>query len=353
MLSTEELSRFGIELKDEYAHDYSQDHSDWNESYFFDWYDAEAAYAGHCRVGWHPVQQRILFWLYLYNGHEWLMIEENRLPFSALDLSSAAAFHYDQWGLQFSYVPEQPLQSGKLKVSGFARVISGLRLAQVLPVSLELNIKAIGPAYSRGAGTVEDHSAEGFNTNRYEQPHQSTGLMTIDNIPTELKVRGERDHSWGPRPWDMQWQFLVINNEHFSLLATIVQIPEWPLIKMGYYHAHDQEMEHLSEAEFDLNFDADNTENAVNGRFHLRCDSGRIIKGEIESITGTEIDITHVFAEPKRSEYRRSLIRCHFDNRPADAASSIPSESVSQDEQNVNSGTSIGWLECNRTPGEA
>ncbi|MDG2271919.1 MAG: hypothetical protein P8L39_06440, partial [Halioglobus sp.] len=134
MSTTFDVTKFGIQLEDEFHHPFSADHPDWNESYFFDWYDASGSNAGHCRVGWHPVQQRILFWLYLFNGSEWLVIEEYRLPFSALQLGAIDdaegvknAFSYTGWGLNFKYQPQQPLRSGRLAVSGFARVLCGER----------------------------------------------------------------------------------------------------------------------------------------------------------------------------------------------------------------------------------
>jgi hypothetical protein len=333
-MSTEfDVTAFGIQLDDEFHHPFSDDHPDWNESYFFDWYDASGSNAGHCRVGWHPVQQRILFWLYLYNGSEWLVIEESRLPFAALQLggkdspgAAKNAFSYEGWGLEFKYKPQQPLRSGRLSVSGFARVLCGQRQGMIKSVELELTVTAIGPPYSRGAGAVDSHSADHFSTNRYEQPTQSQGWMVVDGEKTELTVRGERDHSWGPRPWDMGWQFFVVNNERFSLLATHVQIPEWPLITMGYYHGHGEAMEQLAETELVLDFDSNHPTQAVSGTFTLLCESGRKILGSIETISGTEIDITHTFSTPHRSEYRRSLIRCTFDD----------------------GSQSIGWLECNR-----
>jgi len=50
--------------------------------------------------------------------------------------------------------------------------------------------------------------------------------------------------------------------------------------------------------------------------------------GSIESISGAEIDITHTFVPPRRSVYRRALIRLTPDGgAPA-----------------------IGWLESNRFP---
>ena len=326
MLSEQELTQFGVELKDEFSHPFSQAHDDWNESYFFDWYTEDGSAAGHCRIGWHPVQQRILFWLHLWNGEEWLIIEENRLPFSALKLDGQDVFCYEQWGLKFSYDCVAPLQSGHLQIEGFARVAYGPRQGMVLPVSVELDVSALGSAYSRGAGSVEGHSAQGFSTNRYEQPIQALGRMTIDQHGTELVVRGERDHSWGPRPWDMEWQFFVVNSEHFSLQSTVVNIPDWPTIQMGYYQAAEKEMEHLSKVEFDLAFDAADPTKEVQGSFSLVCDSERQISGRIETISGMEIDITHTFATPKRTEYRRSLVRCFIEGEDA----------------------VIGWLECNR-----
>lgn len=53
MFDEHTLSQFGIALEDEYPHPYSDDHHDWNESYFFDWYDEGGDNAGHCRIGWH------------------------------------------------------------------------------------------------------------------------------------------------------------------------------------------------------------------------------------------------------------------------------------------------------------
>jgi hypothetical protein len=337
-----DVSKFGIQPEDEFPHAFSEDHADWNESYFFDWYDAAGSNAGHCRIGWHPVQKRVLFWLYLFNGSEWFVIEECRLPFSELHLGSHAGFAsgsdsesdagekavaYKGWGLDFSYQPGQLLRTAELQVKGFARVLSGARQGMIKAVEIKLDITAVGPAYSRGGGSVDGHSAQGFSTDRYEQPTQSICHLLIDGEPGELKVRGERDHSWGPRPWDMGWQFFVLNNEHFSLCATQVVIPEWPLINMGYYHAHGEAMEQLTEdTEFDLQFNADDPTQAVSGRCCLHFDGGRKIQGVIDTISGTEIDITHAFASPHRSEYRRSLIRCRFDD----------------------GSESVGWLECNR-----
>ncbi|MEM1152728.1 MAG: hypothetical protein AAGI44_01215, partial [Pseudomonadota bacterium] len=324
------ISQFGLTAHDEFPHPFSPDHLDWNESYFFDWYNDDATFAGHCRIGWHPGQQRVLFWLFLYLNDEWLMIEEYRLPLPALNLDDAPrAFSYQGWGLGFSYTPQEPLISGVLHVSGFARVISGNRLGMVLPVAVDLPVTAVGPPHSRGAGEVESHSAKGYSTNRYEQPIQATCTATVNGVAQSFQVRGERDHSWGPRPWDMQWSFLVINNQHFSLQATVVTIPEWPLIQMGYFKRVDGEMLDLTQVQFDLEYHVDTPRRAVAGEITLGSEDQIVLSADLTAVTGTEIDITHTFETPKRTEYRRSLVSCQFHGEY---------EGIS----------SPGWFECNR-----
>ncbi|MFK7977321.1 MAG: hypothetical protein AB8C02_14390 [Halioglobus sp.] len=330
MSSSFDVSQFGIVAQDEYTHPFSPDHLDWNESYFFDWYNEDATFAGHCRIGWHPGQNRVLFWLFLYQNDEWLVIEEYRLPLSELELENTErAFNYRGWGLEFSYTPQEPLSTGCLKVSGFARVISGKSLGIVLPVAVDLQLEAVGAPHSRGAGEVESHSAQGYSTNRYEQPIQAQCEATIDGVAQSFDVRGERDHSWGPRPWDMQWAFLAINNKEFSLQATVVKIPEWPDIKMGYFKGADGEMRNLTDVDFQIEYNPDNPQQAVQGRISLTCDNDAVISADVNAVSGTEIDITHTFDAPKRTEYRRSLVSCQFHGEH---------EGI----------VSPGWFECNR-----
>src|ERR1700730_16292055 len=73
-LPLSELTRFGITPADEHPHPYSPDYEWWNESVFYDWYDHTGSNAGHCRIGWHPNQQRLWVWLFLYNGAEWVAV---------------------------------------------------------------------------------------------------------------------------------------------------------------------------------------------------------------------------------------------------------------------------------------
>src|SRR5262249_46278735 len=149
----DELTRFGIRPEDEFPHPFpaTSDQEWWNESVFFDWYDATAANAGHCRIGWHPNQQRLWLWLYLWNGSEWVVIEETRLPLADLALPRIV---YDRYGLAFSWTPAEPLRGGRLRVTGFGRVVSGPRSGMILPAAVDLAVETVRAAHSVGGSAV-------------------------------------------------------------------------------------------------------------------------------------------------------------------------------------------------------
>jgi hypothetical protein len=321
-LTLDELTQFGISPADEDPHPFSPDYEWWNESVFYDWYDRDGANAGHCRIGWHPNQRRLWFWLFLYNGEEWVAIEEPRLPLAALQLPRIA--YDDGWGLRFSYVVREPLRSGRFTASGFGRVVSGKRAGMILPVEVVLDIETVGPAHSLGQHSLAGHSADDYSTSRFEQPIRARGHYVIDGVTRQLDGRGERDHSWGPRWWNIEWTFMAINADDQRLQCAHVRIPGASEFKTGYIQR--QRMQSLTDVQFELRFDDQCVTRPVSGRFVVTSEDGSSIAGRIESISGAEIDITHTFVPPRRPVYRRALIRVTPDG-------SVPA---------------IGWLESNR-----
>lgn len=321
-IALEELTRFGITPADEAPHPYSPDYEWWNESVFYDWYDRDGGNAGHCRIGWHPNQQRLWMWLFLWNGAEWVAIEEPRLPFAALKLPEIA--YDDGWGLAFSYAVREPLRSGHFSARGFGRVLCGPRAGMILPVAVELDVETVGAAHSLGQQTLAGHSAEGYSVSRFEQPIAARGSYTIAGETRALDVRGERDHSWGPRWWNIEWNFLVAHGDAYRLQATRVRVGGDSEIATGYLHRGTTHA--ATDVRFDLSFDDANVTRPVSGRFTVDAEGGVRLAGRLEPITATEIDITHTFVPPRRSVYRRSLIRVIPDDAPP----------------------CVGWLESNR-----
>lgn len=321
-LTLAELTRFGIAPEDEHPHPYSPEYEWWNESVFYDWYDRDGGNAGHCRIGWHPNQQRLWVWLFLYNGAEWVAIEEPRLPFGALKLPHIA--YDDGWGLRFSYEVAEPLRSGRLDAAGFGRVLSGPRTGMILPVAVELDTEAVGPAHSLGQHTLAGHNDANYSTSRFEQPIRGRGRYTIGAETRFLEVRGERDHSWGPRWWNIEWTFLAVNGDDYRLQCAAVRIPEGSEINTGYVSRHTTVS--VTGVRFELEFHDQTPTRPVSGRFSVSAEDNNDMSGAIESISGAEIDITHTFVPPRRSVYRRALVRVTPDGRTP----------------------TVGWLESNR-----
>lgn len=321
-ISDEELRRFGIVPEDEQIHPHSPDHEWWNESYFWDWFDARGEWAGHLRFGMHPNQDRAWLWFFIYNGSEWIAIEEPRLPLREIELPRLV---YSGWGLNFAYEVAEPLRSGTLRCDGFGRVLSGPRVGMILPMGIELEIRALGAPHSRGGGLAASHGAEGYSTNRFEQPTDVRGTIRIADETHAFDGRGQRDHSWGPRPWNMEWQFLVLNGEHFRLQCAVVQIPGIPRLTSGYLTRDDTLS--IDTADFRFSFDDDCVTQPVAGAIAVKAEDGSTLSGSIEAISAAEIDLTHCFDPPERSVYRRSLIRF----RPDDGGP-----------------PALGWLEVNR-----
>jgi hypothetical protein len=321
-LDDAELTKFGIVPADEARHPHSPAHEWWNESWFWDWYDASGELAGHCRVGLHPNQERGWIWFFLFNGSEWMALEEPRLPLQRFDPEQLS---YSGWGLEWRYEAVDPLRSGLLHCQGFGRVVSGVRAGMILPMGAELRIEALGAPHSSGPGTVPGHSSETYSTNRFEQPIQLRGKLRFGNAEHDFAGRGERDHSWGPRAWNMEWIALVLNGEDFRMMSADVRIPNVPPFGTGYLHRETSQG--LIEVDYRFAFNDDDITRPVAGPFSVKAQDGSVIAGRIDPISGAEIDITHSFDPPERSIYRRALVRFTPERGGA---------------------TSLGWYESNR-----
>jgi hypothetical protein len=305
-LSLEELKAFGIRPEDEGPHPYDPDQEWWNESWFWDFFDASGEAAGHCRIGLHPVQRRVWLWCFLYRDGEWVAIEEPRLPLSEFQLPRLA---YRGWGLEASWDPIDALRRGRLRLQGFGRVLSGPRTGQMQPVGMDLEVGALAAPHSTGRGEVAGHSSEVFDACRFEQPVAVSGEISIGGVARPFEGRGERDHSWGPRSYGLEWTFLVANGEGLRFQCTDVRIPGLDPIKVGYLHR--EKTESLSDVNFDFAYHDDSPLTPLSGSFEIESEGGSRLGFRLEVISGHEIDLSHTQVPPRRTIYRRALIRVH------------------------------------------
>ena len=129
--------------------------------------------------------------------------------------------------------------------------------------------------------------------------------------------RGERDHSWGPRHWNLEWTFLVLNGPDLRVQCAEARIPNIDPIHGGYLSRGETETVSITRARFDFAYHDDDVARPVEGRLEIVAEDGTRLAFEVEPIAATEIDITHTFAPPQRSVYRRALVRARRRRRPA------------------------------------
>jgi hypothetical protein len=313
-LSDETLTQFGVGFDDEGPHRFDPAVEWWNESWFWDWFDADGRIAGHCRVGLHPNQQRAWIWFYHFADGEWIALEETRLPITDLcrleagaSPSGRAVFAYQRWGLAFSWESEAPLRSGRLRVSGFGRVLSGPRTGLILPVGADLEVEAIGAAHSMGRARAPGHESAQFPASRFEQPIALRGALRVDGHERHFEGRGERDHSWGPRHWNLEWTFLVLNGEDLRLQCAEARIPNVPPIRGGYLARATTVA--ITDARFAFAYRDEDLARPMAGVCTVSAADGTQLRFDIEPLSAAEIDITHTFVPPERSVYRRALVR--------------------------------------------
>jgi hypothetical protein len=324
----EQLGKYGVLLTDELFHPFDPADASWNESWFWDWFDDEGTRAGHCRIGTFPSQGRLWFWLYLYRDGEWLAIEQPALDNALLQRPRLA---FDAHGLRFAWLPRRPLLEGRLEVTGRARVVSGPRAGRMVDVDLTVEVEAAGVPHSTGPGYVEGHESDSFDARRFEQPIDVTVRLTTDAATgspqvDEYRGRGERDHSWGPRAWNIEWTFFAVSRPALRLQFVEVRIKGFgePL-SIGYLQTPTDAFELVSvsvpvEASDDL-------AHPFSGRVDIKGEDGSVVAGEIQVISAHEMDISHTLQPPRGTRYHRALVRIV----PDDGGDPF-----------------IGWLEDNR-----
>ena len=307
-LSLAELTKFGIRPEDEGVHPFDPTVEWWNESWFWDWFDETGTLAGHCRVGLFPAQGRAWIWLFLYHRGEWVALEETRLPLADVPLPRLA---YASRGLHVAWEAAEPLRRGRLEARGFGRVVSGPRTGMILPIGVELAIDAAGAAHTTGRGSYPGHESKEYDACRFEQPTTVSGTLSFGDQRLPFTGRGERDHSWGPRAWNMEWTFLVAGNDSLRVQCVEVALPGLPRFGVGYLQRDTTQS--LSAVELAFSFDDASLAAPFTARFAVTAEDGTRLAGRIEPIATAEIDITHTFVPPERSIYRRALVRVHPD----------------------------------------
>lgn len=203
-----------IKPEDELLHEWDKD-DDWQESWYFNWTDAEHNTFGLCRIGFRPNQHGIDGLI--------LTIRDGKPEFAypAVNISHPS----DDWSDQdprkemrskgFTVKMIEPLKKWHLGLSGKNK--------------MDLTFEAFTPVFdfvAEGGALAATMSAE-----HIEQSGRVTGTTEFKGNKIEINGTGQRDKSWGVRRWHTtlgwNWISCQFSDEYaFNVTQTFDRDPE-------------------------------------------------------------------------------------------------------------------------------
>jgi hypothetical protein len=184
-----------------------------NESAYFNFYDAEARLGGFVRIGNRPNEGHAEMTVCLYPPDGGAAFTFWRAEIEGND-------QFDAAGLRFEFV--KPFAEHRVTYEGSCCVLADpLDLLDPrrafsenphVPVRIELRYEALSEAYG-GEQPEPRPDAPDFARGHFEQHGQATGRITIDGAQHEIAGFGLRDRSWGPRTWQAleRYRWLTMN----------------------------------------------------------------------------------------------------------------------------------------------
>jgi hypothetical protein len=205
---------------DDYMHE-PESASNFNESRYYNWFDAEAGMGGWVRMG-NRVNEgyaELTVCLYLPDGRVAFMFKRPKITSNA---------EHDAGGLRFEvlkpYEEHRITYEGKVCVLDHPREMAEPREAFAgnphLDCALDLHLTAVGPAqggepeWEEGEERPDLDPEKMFARGHTEQHMRSVGTVTVGDDRFEITDGlGLRDHSWGPRYWQNVWwyRWLTVN----------------------------------------------------------------------------------------------------------------------------------------------
>ena len=83
----------------------------------------------------------------------------------------------------------------------------------------------------------------------------AAGELRFGDETIEFSGRGERDHSWGPRLWNLEWIFLAVSSDAVRLQCAEARVPNAGRFAVGYLQRETTVS--VFDVELDLRFEDD------------------------------------------------------------------------------------------------
>jgi hypothetical protein len=198
----------------------------WNESWYFDFADAQQGFGGWIRLGLYPNQHT--GWINaLLCGPDMPTVAVN--DFEAVLPDDPGAVRTD--AIDLALEATEPLRTYRVKVRGRGHAYDDpaalLRGEAGRPVELTMDL----------VWTTAGTSYQYRITPRYEIPCTVSGTVTVDGRELVAhEVAGQRDHSWGVRDWwAMDWVWSALHLDDGTHIHGVdIRIPGAPPIGVGY-----------------------------------------------------------------------------------------------------------------------
>ena len=246
--------RLRLDPVDEYMHAL-EEASNFNESMYFNVYDADAGMGGFFRLGNRANEGHAEMTTCLY-------LPDGRAAFAYLRPEIDHNDAFDAGGMRFEVVePFKELRiafDGKVVVLDDPTCMADPRRAFTenpwTTCAARLTFRGVSPMYGGepvaddGSGLIETDG--GFARGHYEQHMSATGSIAVGDSEWAIDGFGLRDHSWGPRFWQSPWwyRWLTANfGPDFGFVISVIASRDGAR-RIGGMVLRDGRFEHIIDA---------------------------------------------------------------------------------------------------------
>jgi hypothetical protein len=211
---------------DEYMHEVDAA-SNFNESMYFNVYDAAGSLAAFFRLGNRPNEghAEMTVAVYLPDGSAAFMYDRPAISGNE---------RFDAGGLAFTV--DEPF--ARLGVAYDGEVLelanplalldpkAAFKTSPRTSCRVELRVSDVAPAWGGELGT-SDALLDDFWRGHYEAHSRVTGTIAVGDRSWTVDGYGLRDHSWGPRTWQSIWwyRWLTANVERDGFILSLIGSP--------------------------------------------------------------------------------------------------------------------------------
>jgi hypothetical protein len=282
---------------DDYMHPV-EDGGHFNESAYYNFFDAERPVGGWVRIGNRPNEGYAEMTVCLYEP-------DGTASFQFKRPTIASNEAHDAGGLRFSVV--EPWKHHRVSYDGSVcwlrdpSQMSDPSLAfkrnPHVPVELEVDWYGRSPGWG---GEPRRRTADGgweparvgdpekqFARGHFEQHGTVEGSMSIDGRRYELRGHGLRDHSWGPRFWQntgyYRWLTITLGPD-FGLMG-LVSEREGGEVSRGYVYRRGQPNLQVTRVELESDFSGpEKTHERIRARLHGENGETFEVEGRVLSL---------------------------------------------------------------------